>query len=75
MGGIETDADTRGRETDLAKRCDDESDLVRAFVGMGVGRSESTVVDEKGVDDGVKKVVVDGVVDVRVLVVVAPSNT
>lgn len=44
---------------------DDESDLGRV-------RGEFALLEEISVHDGVEEVVVDGVVDVRVLVVVAP---
>ena len=54
----------------LTKRRHHESDL--GPVRIGLGRRESTVLDEVGVDDGIKEVVVNGVVDVCVLVVVAP---
>jgi hypothetical protein len=39
---------------------------------LGRVRGEFTLFDEVSVDYGVEEVVVDGVVDVRVLVVVAP---
>lgn len=63
-----------GGETHLAKRRHHESDLVWVPVRIGLGRCEPTVLDEVGVDDGVKEVIVDGVINVCVLIVVAPSR-
>ena len=66
--------DKETSETHLAKRRDDKTDMVLAPVPVriGLGRCECAVLDKVRVDDGVKEVVVDGVVDVRVLVIVAP---
>ena len=47
---------------------DDETNVRRG------GRGETCVLDEVGVDDGVEEVVVDGVVDMGVLIVVSPAN-
>jgi hypothetical protein len=52
----------------VAVRVDDEANVGR---GWGV---EGAVGDEIGVDDGIKEQVVDAVVDVGVLVVVAPAG-
>ena len=78
--GDRTRAESRDSKTQI-KHCGEGKGREEVRVGgddetneRRGGWGEMCVLDEVGVDDGIEEVVVDGVVDMGVLIVVSPAN-